>query len=196
MPMPVAAIVLAAGGSRRLGQPKQLLLLNGETLIARALRVTGEAGAAPVLTVLGAQNDLISSSIGASGAVVVLNEHWQQGISTSINAGIRALAEYDPASQGVLLLGCDQPRLDVHHLGELIRVFHAQNGEAIAASTYGGIQGVPAIFPRIAFSGLLGLRGDRGARALIASPPCAVVTVPFEGGEIDIDLPQDLAQIG
>ena len=194
--MPVAAIVLAAGGSRRLGQPKQLLLLNGQTLIARALRVASEAGAAPVLAVLGAQHELISGSIGASGAVVVINEDWQQGISTSINAGIEALAEYDPASQGVLLLGCDQPRLKVNHLRELIRVFHAQNGEAIAASAYAGIQGVPAIFPRIAFSGLLALRGDKGARALIVSPPCAVVAVPFEGGEIDIDSPQDLAQIG
>ncbi len=194
--MPVAAIVLAAGGSRRLGQPKQLLLLNGETLIARALRVVNEAGAAPVLAVLGAQHDHISSAIGASGAVVVTNEDWQQGISTSINAGIEALAEYDPASQGVLLLGCDQPRLKVNHLRELIRVFHAQNGEAIAASAYAGIQGVPAIFPRIAFSGLLALRGDKGARTLIVSPPCAVVAVPFEGGEIDIDSPQDLAQIG
>jgi molybdenum cofactor cytidylyltransferase len=196
MPMPVAAIVLAAGGSRRLGQPKQLLLLNGETLVARALRVACEAGAAPVLTVLGAQHDHISNSIGASGAVVVINEDWQQGVSTSISAGIRAVAEYDPAPQGVLLLGCDQPRLDVNHLRELIRVFHAQNSEAIVSSSYAGIQGIPAIFPRVAFSGLLALRGDKGARALIASPPCAMVAVPFEGGEIDIDLPQDLAQIG
>ena len=196
MPMSVAAIVLAAGESRRLGQPKQLLLLHGETLIARALRLVSEAGAAPVIAVLGAQHDLISSSIGASEVTVVINDDWQLGISTSINAGIRTLAEHSPESQGALILGCDQPRLDVNHVRQLIRSFDAQRGDAIVASIYSGIQGIPAIFPRVAFSGLLALRGDRGARTLIATAPCAVVTVPFDGGEIDIDLPEDLAQIG
>jgi molybdenum cofactor cytidylyltransferase len=70
-----------------------------------------------------------------------------------------------------------------------------QQDDAIVASAYGDVQGIPAIFPRIAFPGLLNLRGDTGARALIANAPCAVVSVPFEGGEIDIDLPQDLEQI-
>jgi len=196
MSMSVAAIVLAAGGSRRLGKPKQLLLLNGETLIARAIRLANEAGATPVIVVLGAQHDLISSSVCASGETVVINADWQQGISTSIHAGMRALVVHASAAQGVLLLVCDQPRLDVNHLRKLIQAFDAENGEAIAASAYSGIQGIPAIFPQAAFPGLRALRGDRGARALIADAPCAVVSVPFEGGEVDIDSPRDLAQIG
>ena len=196
MPMSVAAIVLAAGESRRLGQPKQLLLLHGETLIARALRLVSEAGAAPVIAVLGAQHEVISNSIGASDVTLVVNDDWKLGISTSINAGICAVAEHAPESRGALVLGCDQPRLDLNHVRKLIHSFEAQKGDAIVASVYSGIQGIPAIFPRVAFSGLLALRGDRGARTLIANAPCTVVAVPFDGGEIDIDLPQDLAKIG
>jgi molybdenum cofactor cytidylyltransferase len=195
MPMPVAAIVLAAGESRRLGQPKQLLLLHGETLIARAVRLASEACADPVIAVLGSQHDLISNSIGASGATVVINHDWQLGISTSIHAGIQTLAEHAPESQGALVLGCDQPRLGVNHVRQLIHSFDAQSGNVIVASVYCGIQGIPAIFPRAAFSGLLALRGDRGARTLIANAPCAVVQVPFDGGEIDIDLPDHITQI-
>jgi len=194
--MSVTAIILAAGGSRRLGRPKQLLVRDGETLVARAIRIVIEAGAAPVLVVLGAEHDAIQNAIGAGGPVIVANEDWQQGMSTSISAGMRALAQHSPESQGVLLLGCDQPRLNVDHLRELIRAFDAQSGEVIAASAYAGTQGAPAIFPRAAFPKLLDLRGDKGARALIADAPCSVVAVPFEGGEIDIDSPQDLAQIG
>jgi CTP:molybdopterin cytidylyltransferase MocA len=195
MAMTVAAIVLAAGGSQRLGQPKQLLVHKSETLIARALRLAAEAGASPVFAVLGAESDIIRRAIGKSEAIVVENADWQRGIATSIHEGIRALEDHSPGAHGVLLLGCDQPRLEANHLRALIGAFDAQ-GEVIAASAYADIQGIPAVFPRTAFAGLLALRGDRGARALIVDAPCAVVAVPFEGGEIDIDLPQDLAQIG
>ena len=194
--MSLSALVLAAGGSRRLGQPKQLLVFNGETLMARALRLASEAGMAPVFAVLGAQHELISSSVDLSDAVVVINKDWLQGISTSIVTGLRAVAEQAPESKGVLLLGCDQPRLSLNHLRELARAFSEHNGEAIVASEYKGTRGIPAIFPQSAFSGLLMLRGDRGARALIESAPCPVVSVCFEGGELDIDSPQDLEQLG
>jgi CTP:molybdopterin cytidylyltransferase MocA len=105
------------------------------------------------------------------------------------------VGERAPDSKGVLVLGCDQPRLSVNHLRELIRAFEAQNDQVIAASAFADTLGAPAIFPRIAFPRLLALRGDKGARSLIANAPCAVVAVPFEGGEIDIDSPRDLAQI-
>jgi len=194
--MSLSAIVLAAGGSRRLGQPKQLLLFNGETLIARALRLASEEGVAPVIAVLGAHHEVIASSLGASSAIIVVNEVWQRGIATSIVAGVRTLAQHAPESQGVLLLGCDQPRLSAKHIRELARTFGERNGKVIVASAYAGILGIPAIFPRAAFPALLALRGDRGARALIENSPCPVVSVQFEGGELDIDLPQDLEQLG
>ena len=192
--MPVAAIILAAGASRRLGQPKQLLQLDGETLLERALRLAKEAGAAPVLAVLGAHFAAICESISFNEAIPVLNDRWAQGISSSIHAGLRSLETCAPNAPGALVMSCDQPRLTAAHLRALIKAFEAHTTPVIVASTYAGIHGVPAVFPRSVFPNLRALHGDKGARALIAQHPCPVVALPFDGGELDIDLPGDLAQ--
>jgi molybdenum cofactor cytidylyltransferase len=189
---PVAALVLAAGASRRLGQPKQLLIHEGETLLARSVRQAREAGAEPVLVVVGAQAALIGAAVPADGAVVVMNEEWAQGIASSIHAGVKGL---DADARGVLILACDQPRLSAVHLRGLIETFAAQSEPSIVASTYAGVFGIPAIFPRKAFPDLLALKGDKGARVLLMQPPCAMIALPFDGGEVDIDRPDDLAQL-
>ena len=192
----VAAIVLAAGASRRLGQPKQLLLHDGETLLDRAIRLASEAGAAPVFTVLGANREAICASAHLSpSSVAVINEQWEQGLATSIHAGLEALDAAGGDAPGALLLGCDQPRLSASHLRELLATFAAQEEPAIVASTYAGAIGIPAVFPRAAFPALRALRGDKGARALLMEPPCPLVALPFSGGEIDIDEPEDLKQL-
>lgn len=196
--MPVAAIVLAAGASLRLGQPKQLLMLGGEALVARAIRLAAAAGATPVIAVLGAHHERIAAAIGldkANSAIPVVNPDWQQGIATSIHAGLRALDNLAPQAQGALILGCDQPRLTAGHLRALLAAFAAQDSSAIVASAYAGVAGIPAVFPRPVFAELLALRGDQGARALLKQPTCPLVALPFPGGEVDIDLPADLAHL-
>lgn len=195
MRMSFPAIVLAAGASRRLGQSKQLLKQGNETLLKRSIRLANEAGASPVLAVLGANFDIISASIPFNDAVRVLNPNWEQGIASSIHAGLKALHENTPTASAALLMSCDQPRLTATHLGALMDAFAAQSSPSIAASTYAGVLGVPAVFPRIVFPDLLALRGDKGARGLLEQPPCAVIPVPFEGGEVDIDRPEDLAEL-
>jgi molybdenum cofactor cytidylyltransferase len=192
---PIAAIILAAGASRRLGRPKQLLMHEGETLLARTVRLANKAGAAPVFVVLGAYHEQIRAAPGIEGARLVLNDRWEQGISTSIRAGLSALDGADPNAVGALILTCDQPRLAAGHLGTLMESFQERPEPAIAASRYAGIVGIPAVFPRLAFEQLLALRGDKGARAFLAKPPCALIEVPFSGGEIDIDKPEDLAEL-
>ena len=193
--MPVAAIVLAAGASRRLGRPKQLLLHGGQTLLERALRLVREAGASPLLVVLGAHLDLIRASIQLNDALPVVNGQWKQGIASSIHAGLHALDASAPEASAALLVACDQPRLTASHLRALIETFSAQAAPAIVASSYAGILGVPAVFPRAVFPHLLALGGDQGARALLASPPCPLIAIEFAGGEVDIDLPADLTQL-
>jgi CTP:molybdopterin cytidylyltransferase MocA len=193
--MPVAAIVLAAGASRRLGQPKQLLPHNGETLLERAMRLAQEAGASPLLVVLGANAPLIRAAVPFENVLAVENADWEQGIASSIHAGLRELEAIAPDASGALILGCDQPRLSAAHLRALLRAFEEQESQAIAASTYAGVLGIPAAFPRTVFPFLLALRGDRGARALLAAPPCSLLAVEFAGGEMDIDLPADLAEL-
>jgi molybdenum cofactor cytidylyltransferase len=192
-PMSIAAIILAAGGSRRLGRPKQLLKLEGQTLLARALGQATEAGAAPVIVVLGAHREAICEAVEFGRARVVTNDQWEQGMSSSIRCGMKALDDLGDEVSGALVMSCDQPRLTVEHLRNLAEAFTSRGAPTIAASAYGGIQGVPAVFPQSVFPDMLALTGDKGAKAIIANAPCAVIALPFEGGEVDIDFPEDIA---
>jgi molybdenum cofactor cytidylyltransferase len=193
--MSVAAIILAAGASRRLGQPKQLLLYKGETLLERAIRLAGEAGALPVIVVLGAHYSEIRAAVSFGNAMGVVNEDWEQGIASSIHAGLDVLDSILPEAPGALLMTCDQPRLGEAHLRALIGGFSAQSSPAIVASKYAGTLGVPAVFPRSIFPELRGLRGDQGARALLSKATLPVLAIGFPGGEVDIDSAADLAQL-
>ena len=104
--MPVAAIILAAGASRRLGQPKQLLIMGAETLLARAMRLAKEAGANPVLVVLGAFRDAICARpLSFVTQSLAVNQDWQQGMATSIHAGLGSLDSDSVLADGVLMLG-------------------------------------------------------------------------------------------
>jgi molybdenum cofactor cytidylyltransferase len=189
-------MILAAGESRRLGQPKQLLTCDGETLLNRAIRMATESGAWPVLAVLGARFASISASVQGERVIKVHNDRWRQGIGSSIEAGMRALAVCAPESAGVLLMSCDQARLSTSHLRSLIYSFESEGVPGIVTSVYGGVRGVPAVFPRQAFEELRVLRGDKGARSIIERAAWPVVCVEFEGGEVDIDTQEDLAQLG
>lgn len=191
--MPIAAIILAAGASRRLGEPKQLLQFRGEALLARAIRLAAEAGCAPVLAVVGAHIERIQASVQFDSAIPVFNESWEQGIASSIHAGLHSLETCSPPPAGVLLMSCDQPRLTADHLRTLIESFLVHGASSIAASVYADALGVPAVFPPAIYPQLLALQGDKGARQLLASSAGHVLRVPFEGGEVDIDLPADRA---
>ena len=193
--MSIAAIILAAGASRRLGQPKQLVTCGGEALLERALRLARDAGASPVLVVLGANFAPICASIPFSEAIPVFNEKWEQGMSTSIHAGLNEADVRAPGATGALIMACDQPRLSVEHLRALLRMFAEQPERTIVASSYGGTSGIPAVFPRSVYGKLHSLHGDKGARSLLAKPPCPLIVLPFAGGEVDIDVPSDLAQL-
>lgn len=194
--MSVAAIILAAGSSSRLGQPKQLLGFAGEALLERALRLAKEAGASPVLVVLGANFAPICATIPFNEAIPVFNEKWEQGMSTSIHAGLSEADVRAPEAAGALVMACDQPRFSASHLHSLLLAFNAAQSEpTIVASNYAGIYGIPAIFPRSVYPKLHALHGDKGARALLTKPPCRVVALACSGCEIDIDLPEDLAHL-
>jgi molybdenum cofactor cytidylyltransferase len=193
--MTMPAILLAAGASSRLGQPKQLVRIGGETLLGRTIRIVHESGAGPIFVVLGAGYETVAAAFDLSNARVVLNAHWAEGIATSIQAGISALRDDDPEAEAALLLVCDQPRLSVEHLRRLIDAYAAPCEPTIVASEYAGVAGIPAIFPASQFANLLALRGDAGARFLLRDPDCGLITRQFEGGEIDIDTPTDLQKI-
>jgi molybdenum cofactor cytidylyltransferase len=190
--MGVPAIILAAGASRRLGQPKQLVRVLGEALLARTIRVVDKSASTPILVVLGAHRESILADIDLSNAHPVINPNWEQGIATSIHAGIDALQQLHPDATAVLLLVCDQPNLTAEHLRLLIETHTLACEPTIVASQYAGIAGIPAIFPLSQFAHLMALQGDTGARHLLRNPDCPMLRVSFEGGEVDIDTPFDL----
>lgn len=195
MPMPVAAIIVAAGKSSRFGQPKQLVLFEGEPLLQRAIRCAQEAGASPIFVVLGAHRERVENAIDFGASAIVVNDDWEEGLASSIRCGVKATEMDAVDAAGLLLMTCDQPRVTVEHVRRMIERFEARSEPILIASTYAGVRGIPAIFPLEAEGDLLALRGDTGARALLHHPPWRLISLPLEGGEIDIDTPDDLARI-
>ena len=185
--MGIGALVLAAGGSSRLGTPKQLVVFRGETLVRRAAKAALESVCDRVVVVVGNQAQQVRHEIDDLPVLVVENENWQSGMSTSIRAGLARISSED----GVVITLCDQPFVTAAVLNELIST-HRKTGRAIVASTYGTTRGVPAFFAPELFNELASLTKDEGARRIIASHPEKVATVEFPQGAIDIDTPQDL----
>jgi CTP:molybdopterin cytidylyltransferase MocA len=180
----IAAVVLAAGGSTRLGQPKQLVTLSGETLLERAIRAAGEAGCAPIVVVLGASHVEILGAVQLGDALPVINSEWRTGMASSIRLGVRTLELVAQDAEGVLLMTCDQPAVTAPHLRLLI------SGDRVNASRYARRNGAPAYFPKKHFADLMALAGDAGARALLAEARSEELV----HGELDVDTAEDLAR--
>ena len=193
----VAAVVLAAGGSSRLGQPKQLLMFRGETLLRRAVRAAADAGCAPILVVVGEINEEEGGEEEQEqeqelmGPALVVNSEWRRGMGTSIRRGVEKLPE---AVGAVVLLTCDQPFLEAAIVSGLIAA-QKKTGKPIVASSYANTIGVPALFDRSCFDALLALPDATGAKAFILSRHADVAAIPFEEGAIDIDTPEDLERL-
>jgi molybdenum cofactor cytidylyltransferase len=185
--MKIAAIVLAAGASRRLGQPKQLLAFRGKNLLNRSLQAAREAGCEPLLAVLGANAELIRPTIEDREARIVINGEWSEGMASSIRCGVQALTDETDA---VILLACDQPQLDSAHLAALIAKWRDTHCDIIA-SKYGGTIGVPALFNRSMFPDLCALRGDQGARSLFQRADLKSECVAWPPGAFDVDTIED-----
>jgi molybdenum cofactor cytidylyltransferase len=201
----IGAVVLAAGGSSRLGEAKQLLKLRGETLVRHAARAASEAGCDPVLVVIGENRDAMACALGirdsripsspgrgeTAGPVLIENVEWRRGMGTSIRSGLEQLPR-DVAA--VVLLTCDQPFVNASILRQLILAWE-ETGKPIVASSYANTLGVPALFDRSCFEALLQLPDDSGAKTLIASRPADVCPVAFEQGAVDIDTPEDFERL-
>jgi molybdenum cofactor cytidylyltransferase len=186
----LGAIVLAAGSSRRLGGPKQLLELHGEPLVRRAARVAVEAGFWPVVVVLGPGADRVRSALAGMPLVTAHNPEHEEGLASSIRTGLRRLRVCCPDLRGAMLLACDQPDVDEAHLDALAQAAQAEH-KTIAASAYGDDLGVPALVLAEVFPELLALTGDLDARALLGSDRSRVAAVPAPAGSLDVDTDED-----
>lgn len=194
MALPYHIIILAAGESSRLGQAKQLLKYNGDTLLNHTIACAKLCNPKSVLVVLGAESDIIQKSILSTACHVIYNDAWSSGMSSSIRAGVSWIIRHHDDFAGIIITVADQPYLTGNLFSHLIAK-HQNQQQSIVASAYGnGVCGVPALFDKRIISKLSELQGDKGARALIHNSD-DVGTVSFPKGNIDIDTKEDLAHL-
>jgi len=188
--MKLAIILLAAGSSSRMGRSKQLLDINGESLLLRAARTALQSGIGPVTVVLGAREVDHRKIIQHLDVTLVSNPTWELGMGSSLKAGLSHWVSMAPQSEGVMVILCDQPLLTAEYLKRLADSFY-QSGKPIAASRYGGSSGVPAVFSHSLFGEILRLADDQGAKKIIAMHPEQTHYLDFKEGAIDIDTQED-----
>ena len=187
-------ILLAAGGSRRMGQPKQLLPFGASTLLRHAAETALATACHPVIVVIGreaarCQNELVGLDVSP-----VINPDWPQGIGTSIAAGVKSLNRLNSSSPGALLMLVDQPDVTSSFLGTIVARW-LENKDFIVGTHYPEGGGVPALFPRRYFDELAGLNSDQGARRVIARKDSAALLISPPKQLLDVDTPESYAQI-
>lgn len=189
----VTAILLAAGGSSRMGSPKQLLRLGSVSLVRKAAQTALSSRCERLYVVVGAESGAVSSELEGLDLTIVENPLWRTGMGSSIRAGIRAVkAEGDPCD-AVLILLADQPAVDAVLLDRIVEKF--EEGSALVASAYADSVGVPALFSIAHIKSLENLPGDRGAKALLQQHAAEVTHVPFPDGVFDIDTQADFERL-
>ncbi|WP_298754733.1 nucleotidyltransferase family protein [uncultured Psychroserpens sp.] len=185
--MKIAILILAAGSSNRMGTAKQLLTIGHTTLIGKSIETALQSNANEVFCVLGANAETIRKSINSYKANVIINTNYNNGLSSSIIAGLDHIENLN--FDAVLITLADQPRIDVNYLNVLIDSFN-QNPSKISASDYQDNSGVPAIFPKTYFKQLKRLEGDKGAKNVLNSNNQNVIKVNCNT-LLDIDTQQD-----
>lgn len=190
--MRVATIILAAGNSSRLGEPKQLLRQNGTTLVRRMAETALSLQAGPVVVVLGANQEKVEPELVDLSVIMPVNTGWGEGLASSLRLGLTALP--DEPTDAFLILLTDQPHVKADLLRQLIHAAQ-ETGRGIVASRYTepAHLGVPALFAIRYKADFMAFTGDVGARKLIRqhSDDCAQVAFPL--GAVDLDTPQDVA---
>lgn len=187
----VYAVILAAGKSARLGQPKQLLEWQNRTLLEHALSNAGMVFKDRVLVILGAEAKLIQSTINLVDATVIVNRDWQTGMASSIRVAIQALPD---SATAVMLMLCDQPLITAVQLQSLVNAWQASPAQIIASEYHQSI-GVPAIFPASYFDQLLMLEGDKGAKSVLIKHQTDLIRISLPEAEFDIDTLADFQHL-
>jgi molybdenum cofactor cytidylyltransferase len=190
----VGAVILAAGSSSRMGSPKQILRFRGESLLRRAALAALDAGCSPVVVVTGAHAELSRRELDGLDVREALNPRWETGMASSIGAGLESLLGADPEAAAAVFMLCDQPHVTADVISGLAAAYRV-TGRPVIASTYGGSFGVPALFSRPLFAELARLEGGAGAKQVIQRYASEAHFLPFRGGEVDVDTPDDFSRL-
>jgi molybdenum cofactor cytidylyltransferase len=189
----LAAVILAAGGSSRMGQPKQLLRFRGTSLLRRAIDTAVAVPAEQVIVVVGCAADQLLPEIEPTSATVVINDQWMEGVSTSLRGGLAAVSA---EARGVFIYPADMPMVTPEALRELAKRQQA-SGRPGAMSETRGVRGVPVFITRSLFPSLMIQEGDIGGAQYLRAHPEAVEAVHFDDPDImrDVDRPEDYSRL-
>jgi CTP:molybdopterin cytidylyltransferase MocA len=190
MPTQVAGILLAAGAGSRLGRPKALVEIGGQTLAARGAGLLRRGGADPIVVVTGA------APVDLPGVTLVHNPHWRTGMGSSLVAGLTAVSDLPPEGyRAVVIALADQPMVGAESVRRLIAAHAA--GATVVVAAYDGRPRNPVLIDRIHWAEVLATTtGDAGARPFLRAHPDLVTAVECgdTGRPDDIDTPEDLAR--
>ena len=187
-------VILAAGNSSRLGEPKQLLQFENKSLIRHVADAAVNSVDSAVIIVSGSNEKLISNELNKLPVHLIHNADWQEGMASSISVGIQEIIRINPSIKGVILAVSDQPFVTSRLFLDLIEKAKA-NEKCIVACSYEDTSGTPVLFPKQYFSSLTSLNGAEGAKKLLKKFAADVVTIPFPLGGIDIDTKEDYQKL-
>jgi molybdenum cofactor cytidylyltransferase len=180
----LAAVILGAGESRRMGSPKALVPFHGISFAQHLVDVTRHARVGVTRIVLGAGADEIAAKLGVDPAMIVFNQDWEKGQLSSIHAGIRSLPE---ATEGMILCPVDHPLVSANLVSQLIKQFD-ESGKLIALPAFHGQRGHPVIFRVSLYNELLAASADIGARQVVWAHAQEIVEVPTEEEGVVLNL--------
>lgn len=191
--MNVTAIVLAAGTSSRMGQPKQLLPFEGKSLVRRAVEAATASRVRQTIVVTGANREAVEHELTGLAILLVHNPEYEQGMSTSLRAGLKAVR---PEADAAIVLLADQPFVDAALVNALLDLYeHAPS--SIVRPRYGGVPGNPVLWDRSLFSELMAQEGDQGGRGLLQAHvrEIAWLELPDPKRQTDVDTPEAYAAL-
>ena len=187
----IELLVLAAGSSKRLGEPKQLLKYKENSLIRNIVLECHEANIGNITVVAGYLHEEISKEINDLPVDVFFNRDWEEGIGSSIRNGITHILSKNSNTTAILITTIDQPFIESSHLKKICTVYQPGK-KMIVASAYAGTFGVPLVVDTYYFHLLQVLKGDEGGKKVFVNYLNNIVEIPFRGGDIDIDKNEDL----
>lgn len=190
--MKVGIVILAAGASTRMGAPKQLLHIDGKSLIKRMAEMAMDTPAYPIVVVLGANRTMIRPELDRMPITIIDNPQWEAGMASSIKMGLVGAYMTLKDLEAVIFLTVDMPYVSPRLIEEIIaKAEKIEEGKEetpdIVACRYGGQMGIPVLFKRKLFNDLLELSGDNGAKKVILANKEKTVTIDFPQGKTDLD---------
>jgi molybdenum cofactor cytidylyltransferase len=188
--MHLVTLILAAGSSSRMGSIKQLLSINGKTLLQLTLDLSTKIKSKKTLCVLGAHAEEIMQKVDGENIEFIINKNHKLGLSTSIISGIEYLQKEKILFDGLFILLADQPAIKEDYYDEMMRLF-SEKRTKIIASNYGNTLGVPAIFPAVFTDDLLQIKGDKGAKEFLQKNKKSTLSPQTSVNLLDIDTPND-----